>query len=79
MYGAFWCPHCQDQKAMFGRSANRLPYIECSPNGQGSPQAEECRAAGVESYPTWFINGQKIEEVITLNKLSELTGFKAQQ
>lgn len=21
-YGAFWCPHCQNQKAMFGKSQN---------------------------------------------------------
>ena len=21
-YGAFWCPHCQNQKKMFGRSAS---------------------------------------------------------
>src|SRR5205814_3696121 len=39
MYGAFWCPHCQQQKELFGRSVTRLPYIECSPNGQGAPQA----------------------------------------
>ncbi|MEK7133297.1 MAG: hypothetical protein AAB771_01260, partial [Patescibacteria group bacterium] len=24
-YGAFWCPHCQNQKAMFGKSAKLLP------------------------------------------------------
>ena len=29
-YGAFWCPHCQAQKALFGKSAKLLPYIECS-------------------------------------------------
>ena len=26
-YGAFWCPHCQNQKKMFGRSARLLPYV----------------------------------------------------
>jgi thiol-disulfide isomerase/thioredoxin len=26
-YGAFWCPHCQNQKAMFGKSAKLLPYV----------------------------------------------------
>ena len=29
-YGAFWCPHCQAQKKLFGRSAKLLPYVECS-------------------------------------------------
>src|SRR3989344_8083454 len=28
-YGAFWCPHCQNQKTMFGRSSRLLPYVEC--------------------------------------------------
>jgi thiol-disulfide isomerase/thioredoxin len=28
-YGAYWCPHCQKQKAEFGKSAKLLPYIEC--------------------------------------------------
>jgi uncharacterized membrane protein len=76
MYGAFWCPHCQQQKAMFGRSANRLPYIECSPNGQNGPIAEECRKEGINSYPTWVIDGKHMEEVMTPQKLSELTHFK---
>ena len=26
-YGAFWCPHCQATKAMFGKSAKLLPYV----------------------------------------------------
>ena len=34
-YGAFWCPHCQEQKAMFGAAQRRLPYVECStPDGR---------------------------------------------
>jgi len=76
MYGAFWCPHCQQQKEIFGASADRLPYIECSPNGQGSPQASECRTARIESYPTWIINGKRTEEVMSLKQLAEATGFQ---
>lgn len=52
-YGAFWCPHCQAQKALFGKSAKLLPYIECStPDGQNQQQI--CKDVGVTSYPTWF-------------------------
>ncbi|MBI2035942.1 MAG: hypothetical protein HYT12_04685 [Candidatus Liptonbacteria bacterium] len=29
-YGAFWCPHCQNQKKLFGKSQKLLPYLECS-------------------------------------------------
>jgi glutaredoxin len=75
-YGAFWCPHCQDQKAIFGRSATRLPYIECSPQGQGARQADACIQANIQSYPTWIINGQRHEEVLGLKQLSDLSGFQ---
>ena len=52
-YGAFWCPHCLNQKTMFGRSAKLLPYIECStPDGQG--QLKVCKDLGIATYPTWY-------------------------
>jgi len=30
MFGASWCPHCAEQKKLFGRSAKDMPYFECS-------------------------------------------------
>jgi thiol-disulfide isomerase/thioredoxin len=50
-YGAFWCPHCQAEKALFGRSAKKLPYIECS--NPDRSQNELCTSLGIESYPTF--------------------------
>jgi uncharacterized membrane protein len=76
MYGAFWCPHCQQQKAYFGLSANHLPYIECSPNGQGAPAAPVCTAERITTYPTWVINGKRFEEVMTLKQLADASGFQ---
>jgi uncharacterized membrane protein len=76
MYGAYWCPHCQQQKAYFGASADRLPYVECSPNGQNGPEADVCRSEGIQSYPTWVINGKHLDEVMTLKQLAEATGFQ---
>jgi len=72
-YGAFWCPHCQNQKAMFGASAKLLPYIECStPDGRG--QLPLCTDAGVTGYPTWlFADGTKESGEVSLEKLSEKT------
>ncbi|MCC7179276.1 MAG: vitamin K epoxide reductase family protein [Acidobacteria bacterium] len=76
MYGADWCPHCQDQKALFGAAAKRLPYIECSMGArQGSPQTAECREARINTYPTWEIAGKRYEEVLSPLRLAELTGF----
>lgn len=76
MYGASWCPHCIEQKELFGASARRLPYVECSPGGQGTRQASACQAAGIQQYPTWIIDGRRFQEVLTLTRLAELTGFQ---
>lgn len=51
-YGAFWCPHCQAEKALFGSAKKFLPYIECS-NPDQSP-IQVCLDKKVESYPTWM-------------------------
>ncbi len=75
-YGASWCPHCQEQKRLFGASADRLPYIECSPAGPGTPQAPSCTSAGVQSYPTWIINGRAtVGEVLSLAQLADASAF----
>jgi uncharacterized membrane protein/glutaredoxin len=75
-YGASWCPHCQEQKRLFGNSAGRLPYVECSLGGPNAPQSTACRRAGVQSYPTWVINGRAtVGQVLTLAQLAEASGF----
>ncbi len=52
-YGAFWCPHCQRTKALFGNSAKLLPYVECStPDGKG--QLQICIDKKITNYPTWI-------------------------
>ena len=48
-YGASWCPHCQEQKALFGASQDRLPYVECSPGGPRGAAASACLSAGVRT------------------------------
>jgi thiol-disulfide isomerase/thioredoxin len=72
-YGAFWCPHCQDQKKIFGRSAKKLPYVECStPDGKG--QLPACKEKGIEGYPTWvFADGSRISSKLELTDLAEKT------
>lgn len=51
-YGAFWCPHCQATKRGFGKSAEKLPYVECS-NPAGNAQTQICIDQKIVSYPTW--------------------------
>lgn len=72
-YGAFWCPHCADQKKLFGDSIDYVPYVECDPNGKNS-QAELCQDEGVQSYPTWiFADGTTQSGVLSLEEISELS------
>jgi len=72
-YGAFWCPHCQRQKAMFGSAAKSLPYVECSaPDGQ--TQLQVCIDKKVEQYPTWeFADGSRLTGERTLEELATKT------
>lgn len=74
MYGAYWCPHCNDQKNMFGSSWDNINYVECSlPNRAG--QTSQCTQAGIEAYPTWeFNDGSRIEGAMSMNQLSQKAG-----
>ncbi len=73
MYGAYWCPHCQAQKALFGGSWDKVNYVECAiPNSNS--QTAACNAAGIKSYPTWeFADGNKIPAELSLQQLSTFT------
>lgn len=72
-YGAFWCPHCADQKELLG-NATAIPYVECStPDRRG--QLEVCVEAEIESYPTWdFANGNRLTGTQQLATLASETG-----
>lgn len=75
-YGAFWCPHCQNQKAMFGKSAKFLPYVECS-TADGRSQLQSCRDKNIGGYPTWeFADGSRLSGEIPISILAEKTGCK---
>ncbi len=66
MYGADWCPHCQNEKKAFGDSFRLVPYVECPVDPQ------KCLAAGINGYPTWvFPDGRKLVGEQGLEKLSE--------
>ncbi|MCL1474284.1 vitamin K epoxide reductase family protein [Argonema antarcticum] len=75
-YGAYWCPHCHDQKELFGKeAAAEFDYVECDPKGKNA-RPNLCQTANIKGYPTWEINGKFYEGVQSLNKLADLTGYK---
>lgn len=76
-YGASWCPHCQQQKKLFGTAARYLPYVECAPNGAQAPQSTECVAEEIKSYPTWVINGNRYRRMLSVRQLGLMAGVAA--
>src|SRR3989338_7672452 len=48
MYGAYWCPHCQNEKKAFGSSWKYVDSVECT------DEPQRCTDAGVTGFPTWL-------------------------
>ncbi len=71
-YGAYWCPHCQTQKTTFGKSAKKLPYVECALSQD--KQTQICIDQKIESYPTWeFADGTRVTGQQTFEELAAKT------
>lgn len=69
MYGAYWCPHCQNQKSMFGDAFRFVNYVECT------EKPHVCTDAGIQGFPTWiFPGGMKLVGVQSLESLAEVSG-----
>ena len=68
MYGTDWCPHCKNQKEMFGPSFDKIDYINCD------SYRTKCQQAGIEGYPTWFFkNEEKLVGTQQLKTLADKT------
>ena len=69
MYGERSCPHCAEQKYLFGDDFKYVPYVECA------DLPEVCTQAQVELYPTWINSaGEQKEGVQRLNDLGTWSG-----
>ena len=76
MYNAYWCPHCHDQKEMFGKEASeKLNLVECAKDGFNNKR-ELCEAKGITGFPSWEINGSIDSGVKSLQELAELSNYK---
>lgn len=63
MFGAYWCPYCDQERQELGRDVfskasnggrPMVRYVECDPRGANA-ETNLCRQAGVQSYPTWAL------------------------
>ncbi|MGJ0605754.1 vitamin K epoxide reductase family protein [Cylindrospermopsis raciborskii] len=82
-YVAYWCPHCHEQKLLFGKEAyqiinNNNITVECAADSpKGKP--ELCRAAKIQGFPSWIINGKIYSGVQNLSDLARLSGYTGPQ
>lgn len=74
LYGAYWCPHCNDQKDLFGDAAKYLNYVECDSRGENA-NPDECIARDVQSYPTWIYQDQQYTGTQSLSRLAGIVDF----
>jgi len=76
MYGAWWCPHCADEKDSFGYAFQYINYVECSDPGQKTMN-DTCKQVGIKNFPTWqFSDGSRVEGTQPLDALAKKTGCK---
>lgn len=80
MYGAYWCPHCAEQKELFGASFKKAPYVECGVEGNTRVEMQVCKDAGIQRFPTWQFppTGERVEGNLSLEALSDRTGCPLQ-
>ena len=72
---AYWCPHCNDQKQLFGKKAvEKLIIVECAKDGKDN-QYKLCQEKGIEGFPSWEINNQIYSGTRSLNELAEMTNY----
>ena len=76
MYSAYWCPHCHDQKQLFGKKAvKELSIVECAQDGKDN-QYKLCQEKGIDGFPSWEINEKIYSGVKDLNDLAIMTGYE---
>jgi glutaredoxin len=76
MYSAYWCPHCHDQKELFGKEATtRLKIVECAADGRDNQRAL-CESKNLQGFPTWEIDGKLDSGVKPLEQLAGLSGYE---
>ena len=80
MYGAYWCPHCAEQKELFDAAFKYAPYVECGVQGNTSKMQQVCTDAGIKHYPTWQFPpvGERVEGKMPLEDLSLKSGCPLQ-
>lgn len=76
IYTSYTCPHCYEQKQLFGKEAfSLISNIECHPEGQNA-KPELCKKAGITGVPAWEIDGKFYSGVQSLEQLADIAGYQ---
>jgi len=76
MYSAYWCPHCNDQKQLFGQQAvEELIIVECAKDGKNN-QYKLCQEKGIEGFPSWEIDNEIYSGTMSLRELAQMTNYE---
>jgi cyclophilin family peptidyl-prolyl cis-trans isomerase len=78
MYGAVWCPVCNQQKALFEDGGKYLPFIEVTNPDRSLNSVGTSK--NITTYPTWeFADGSRLTGLVSLATLSQKTGVAIPQ
>jgi hypothetical protein len=76
LYGSSRDAYTQEQKAMFGKGADFLSYIECV-EPESKELLFECQVEAIKAFPTWeFPNKERKAGILSLEELKELSGCR---
>ena len=55
-----------------------LKYVECDPNGFNA-RPDLCKQLDIRRYPTWIMGNERLEGVLSLERLALLSKFPQPQ
>jgi len=68
VYGNDYCQYTVKQLNFFGKSKQYLNYVKCADN------EKLCDEKGIQTTPTWEINGEMYVQVQTFERLAAVSG-----
>jgi hypothetical protein len=76
MFGAEWCPHCQNVKKEFGNAFRFIEYVECDANTPGA-DPQRCSDSKIDYLPTFkFQDGTRLFGEVSFDILAMKTGCR---
>lgn len=68
MYGADWCPHCQEQKRKFGQYMRYIRYVDCDRN------RNLCSQRRIKGLPTLLLSNNREVPAGSLKRVAMAAG-----